>query len=695
MERSLKRKEMICCLNPDCDHPLNPESNKYCQHCGTPLKSRLRNRYKITQPIGRGGFGKTYLAQDTDKLNELCVVKQLAFTNNRSHIVEKAKQLFKREAEQLQHLGSHPQIPSLLAYFEEDNYLYLVQEFVKGQNLLQKLDEQGEFTEAQIIELLKDLLPILEFIHSNNVIHRDIKPGNIMWRSDDSKYVLIDFGVSKVLNPSSIAHTGTTLGSQGYAPPEQIIQGKATPASDLYSLGGSCFHLLTGINPVSLLLEGGSTWVEKWQNHVKTPLNPKLVSILNKLLKNDIKKRYQKAPEVLKDLHNLEESSDISGWSTISNWSTIAVTNKWNFNPKSLLAGNLRLIYVGFALAIGLGVGIYATYKISTQILPESEVPRSQSPNNENKQPLSPKISNVNLETTISSNQGKRLGEVWSLAISPDGKILASGNDRNTVSIYNLKSQELLKTLNGHKNVIRSLVFSPDGKTLISGDGDGKIEIWDWQTETTKAEIAGHSGSIWSLAISPDGKTLVSSSEDRLVKFWNLETGQLIRTLPKFSAPIFSVVFTPNGEKLAIGSREEIKIWDIQIEAFVRSIEKHQEAVRALAISPDGKYLVSGSWDTTVKVWELKTGKLIHTLQGHENRVVSVGITRDSQKIVSGSVDNTIDVWNIDDGSLISSLEAHSNWVLALAPSLAEDLFVSGSKDEKIKIWRYSQETDN
>ncbi|MDJ0713853.1 MAG: substrate-binding domain-containing protein [Prochloraceae cyanobacterium] len=300
---------MICCLNPDCNQPINPEGRRFCQYCRTRLKPKLRNRYKVIKPIGRGGFGKTYLAEDTDKLNELCVVKQLAFGGFSTPLVTKAKELFEQEAQQLQRLGEHRQIPALFAYFEEDKYLFLVQQFIKGQNLVEKLKKQDAFSDTQIRELLLDLLPILKFIHSKGIIHRDIKPGNIMCRSDDGKYVLIDFGISKILSSSLNNQTGTSLGSQGYAAPEQLLEGKAVPASDLYSLGACCVHLLSGINPLKFWLDRGYGWTEEWQKSIKSPLSPSIESVLSKLLENNIDKRYQKAEQVLNDLQPKSKTS--------------------------------------------------------------------------------------------------------------------------------------------------------------------------------------------------------------------------------------------------------------------------------------------------------------------------------------------------------------------------------------------------
>ncbi|MBD2164302.1 serine/threonine protein kinase [Calothrix membranacea FACHB-236] len=298
---------MICCLNPDCPNPQNPEGSHFCLSCGTGLVRLLRNRYRIIQPIGRGGFARTYLAEDIDKLNEQCVVKQLVrgqfYGGGGSDAQKKATELFEREAKRLQELGKHDQIPTLFAYFKENDYLYVVQEFIEGQNLLQELKQQGVFDETKIRQVFNDLLPVLEIIHEQQVIHRDIKAENIIRRQYDGKLVLIDFGVSKQKTEVANTAPGTIIGSLGYAPIEQLQLGTAYPASDLYSLGITCFHLLTNVTPSQLWMKQGFSWTNNWRSQLSQPISQELGLILDRLMQEHHEQRYQTAKAVLLDLN--------------------------------------------------------------------------------------------------------------------------------------------------------------------------------------------------------------------------------------------------------------------------------------------------------------------------------------------------------------------------------------------------------
>ncbi|MBD0362396.1 MAG: serine/threonine protein kinase [Coleofasciculus sp. C3-bin4] len=240
---------MLYCSNPTCSNPFNPDGNKFCLSCGSQTLSPLfRNRYRVIQLLGEGGFGRTYEAIDTDRMDDPGVIKQFFPQVQGTAALEKATELFKQEAKRLYELGEHPQIPRLIAYFEQDKRLYLVQELIEGQNLLAELQQQGAFKETKIRQLLADLLPVLKVVHERGVIHRDIKPENIMRRRKDGKLMLIDFGVSKQVTATLLGQAGTTVGTHGYAPMEQM-RGQVYPASDLYSLGVTCIRLLTQCLP--------------------------------------------------------------------------------------------------------------------------------------------------------------------------------------------------------------------------------------------------------------------------------------------------------------------------------------------------------------------------------------------------------------------------------------------------------------
>lgn len=299
---------MSYCLDPDCQKPQNPDQNRFCQNCGAKLL--LKDRYLALKLIGQGGFGKTFLACDQDIPSQpLCVIKQFFPKSLNTSEVEKATNLFSQEAKQLDQLGNHPQIPQLLAHVEQDKRLYLIQEYIEGDNLARELEKQGPFSEKMIKQLLESLLPVLEFVHQNQVIHRDIKPENIIRRCGDQQLVLVDFGASKLTSGQIVSKTGTIIGTPGYTAPEQAM-GKATFASDIYSLGVTCLHLLMQIEPLELFDYSENKWV--WQDYLTTPISRELIAILDKMVAMGTKKRYKSATVVLQDLQKLAQKKIVT-----------------------------------------------------------------------------------------------------------------------------------------------------------------------------------------------------------------------------------------------------------------------------------------------------------------------------------------------------------------------------------------------
>jgi eukaryotic-like serine/threonine-protein kinase len=290
------------------------------------ISQLLAGHYRILQVLGTGGFGQTYIAEDTHRPgNPKCVVKHLKPASSAPHVLEIARSLFQKEAETLERLGDHNQIPRLLAYFEENKEFYLVQEFIDGHPLSRELQPGKRWTENKILQMLIEVLSILEFVHSQQVIHRDIKPDNIIRRDGDGKLVLIDFGAIKqvrnqtVVAPKQVSLT-VSIGTPGYMPTEQS-RGKPRPNSDIYALGMIGIQASTGVYPSKLheLYEDPDTGEILWQSLAS--VSPSLAAILTKMTQYHFKDRYPTASEALEAVQQLAHPDTYTLQTT-----TIAIT---------------------------------------------------------------------------------------------------------------------------------------------------------------------------------------------------------------------------------------------------------------------------------------------------------------------------------------------------------------------------------
>ncbi|MEH2353961.1 protein kinase domain-containing protein [Nostoc sp.] len=314
----------VYCTRPRCPRPQNyfadlddvttlkTTQQKYCTTCGMPLM--LDGRYVPSKLLGRGGFGAAFLARDRRIPGmRQCVVKQFQPSGNLTLTqLQQAQLMFEREAEVLAQLGNdHEQIPDLFAFFpvivnslqpgEQDQFFYLVQEYIDGQTLEEELAQQGKFSQQQVLEVLQGILRVLEFVHDRGIIHRDIKPSNIM-RRRDGKLFLLDFGAVKQVTNAALGSAASSTGiySMGFAPPEQMAGGQVFPSTDLYALAVTLITLLTNKEAIQLFDAYSNQW--KWRSQVN--INPHLADILDKMLLPAANQRFQSAQEVLRALNS-------------------------------------------------------------------------------------------------------------------------------------------------------------------------------------------------------------------------------------------------------------------------------------------------------------------------------------------------------------------------------------------------------
>lgn len=706
---------MQICQNPNCSNPFNPDGNRFCTSCGSNNFGALfKGRYRISRLLGEGGFGRTYEAQDIDRLDSPCVIKQFVPQVQGTAALNKAASMFKEEARRLYELGeNHPQIPRLVAYFGQGTNLYLVQEFIAGDTLLTELLTQ-EFNEAKIRELLTDLLPILQFIHDRNVIHRDIKPENIIRRHSDRKLVLIDFGGAKQVTQTTFARQGTGIYTIGYAPLEQM-QGYAYPASDIYALGATCVRLLTGCLPLqdgfgnladALYDVRNACWL--WREYLQdkgTSVSKDLEQILEKMLKHFLPERYQSAQEVLEDLQGKKVAAVAPtipvNWEAYNFWGldkaqrldyqgAIADFNQaLQMNPNYVEAWRNRGdVY----LQMGDYQAALADYNQALRIDPNfagaiagrNKINAMQQQQTPSHRPVN--LSNVAFAYALSGHTNL----VRSVAFSRDGQTLVSGSNDNTIRIWNLQKRQLQGVLS-EKGEWVVVAISPDGQTLASGSSDKTIKIWHLQTGKLISVLKGHFDLINALCFSRDGQTLISGSRDRTIKIWHVGTSKLQRTLPENTGLIYSLAIGSDDNLLVSGSSDKlIKIWQLETGELLRTISGFPGFVRAVVISSTLQVVVGAGFGKTIYIWDLYTGQLQQVLDGHNGSIQTLAISPDEESLISGSDDRTIKIWNLKTKTLLHTLTGHTSSVLSVDISYDGKLLASGSEDKTIRIWQAS-----
>jgi nitrous oxidase accessory protein NosD/sugar lactone lactonase YvrE len=292
------------------------------------------------------------------------------------------------------------------------------------------------------------------------------------------------------------------------------------------------------------------------------------------------------------------------------------------------------------------------------------------------------------------------------VAITPDGKILATASMDRTVKLWDLTTGEELHTLQGHTQPVLALAFSSDGKILATGSGatiegsgenGNEIKLWEVHAGKEQQSFHGHQGSIDGLAFAPDNKTLYSGSYDHTVKVWDVETGKELRTLPEHQRAVTSVALTKDGLTLASASGGksdpkqqfvlgEVRVWDLANDTVRHTLKGHNRWVSMVAFTPDGKTLASASWDETIKLWDVAAGTEVRTLKGHTDQVMCVAFSSDGKLLASAAI-GVIKVWDVATGQELASFEADSaaTRMVVFTPD-GKSLITIGA-DKLVKVW--------
>lgn len=640
----------------------------------------LTGRYLILEKLGAGGFSETYLARDKYlPRHPLCVVKCLKLPSHNTISLEIAHRLFETEAHLLEQFGQHHnQIPTLFAYCQEQE-TYLVQEYIEGENLSTWLSQGKCFTQKAAIALLLEILPVLDYIHSRRVIHRDITPSNLIRRRRDGKVVLIDFGAAYRLSETESRMQPDTdssleIGTPGYMPDEQRL-GMAQTNSDLYGLGILVIHLLTGVDPQQFkqdLISGELDWQRYRQ---PSSVSPELATLLDRMVRSRVSDRYQQAAEVLTDLQALpaNQRSRKRGASRKHSW------------VKQMVLPASTILLVGT-------VASQASKGAMGEWFPNYEQAKSALTQ------LGQRfISQSDVHLTMLREVSIKSG-VEQVLIVPNNKVMVTAGADHILRLWSLPEGNLIRTLGGYKAPVTTLAISQNSKFLVSGRKDGSLQLWDAASGKLLKTFKGHQKSVTAIAISPDSQTLVSSSRDRTLRQWNLSKGTLLRTLNFPQADVTAVTYGATSNILITASRgsckaapcvnSQLQVWDLRTGQIHRTFSGHTDTIVGLQLVNDHT-LISFGKDRGL-MWDLNREALIQVLP--EASANPVLVSRCDRNIITVHSNGSIRTWVPQSGNLAMREAGTLERPMSVAFSPNHDYLVTWNANKRLSFWQINHE---
>ena len=726
--------------------------------------SKSKDRFERQQFFDAGNLGELYFANDTE-LNRTVVTKYIKPERANEGLTQA---LFHLEGEVTGAL-EHPGIVPVYGLGKDTKgRLFYAMRYIRGRKLSRVIAEYHAISPAEygkkkeaLIGLLQNFQSAclaLEYAHMKGVLHCDIKPDNIMI-GDYGEVFVVDWGLVMIhgeaakqnsgkddplatleigqippYRPSETASSGLHKiqggsrrgvgGTPAYMAPEQLQAtinddiSKIAPPSDIYALGGTLFHILTGKAP-----------------HLAKKNTKESMNDFNKrIMAGDFPRPSELKPEIQKPLEAIalkalclkpehrytsarELAEDIKRWladEPVKAYQEGVLDKSFRFSRKNRTAVGVAAVLL-FCLAMGGSIFGLITKGFNERLQVSEKEAGLNALEADNQRVKAQANADFAIQEKIKAQESTKLAKLqqekaeqllyinkiqttWSNASDTDfayrslGSIHFSQRGWEHNFIYTAITQDQVTFPVWYSYQILSVAFSSDGKIIIGSRGgetawDKTLKVLDANTGQEILTLYGHTDGINSVASSPDGKKIVSGSSDKTLKVWDANTGQEILTLNGHTGKINSVAFSPDGKRIVSGSEDDtLKVWDANTGQEIRTLKGHKESVSSVAFSPDGKRIVSGSSDKTLKVWDITTGQEIRTLNGHTKEVSSVAYSPDGKRIVGGGEDG-IKVWDAYTGQEILILNGNTGGVSSVAYSPDGKRIVNGSRDKTLKVW--------
>jgi WD40 repeat protein/serine/threonine protein kinase len=688
------------------------------------------DHYEVQELVGRGGMGVVLKAVD-EKLHRVVAIKVMAGPLATGAA---ARKRFSREA-QAAAAVRNDHVVGIHAVEEAGGLPYLVMEYVCGVSLQERLDQGGPLQLREILRIGMQTAAGLAAAHAQGLVHRDVKPANILLENGVERVKLTDFGLARAVDDASLTQSGVVAGTPQYMAPEQAKGEAVDHRADLFSLGSVLYAMCTGHPPFRAA--SSMAVLKRVCEEAPRPIpeiNPEvpgwLVGIIARLHAKDPAQRFQSAAEVAELLNShLADLQQPPPPATGDPPPTIKLRRprgrRWLLAAALLavLAGGLGLSEAtgvtrlsGTVLRVLSGEGTLVVEVDDPEVKVTIEgdgglVLTGAGPQEVRLRPGSYRLAAARegrpaRQEIVTISRGDR--RVVRVSLEPAGPAQVQGPFRFVpppvgpldlldpakipfAERFDWQPKELVAVLGEHRGQqgawTTGVTLSPDGKRAATCGFSLGIHIWDADTLHLRSQLFGHKGGIWGVAFSPDGHRLLSGGEDHILRVWDIDIRKEPRCFRGHTGTIWSVAYSADGRRALSGGQDHtLRLWDVDSGTELHCFQGHTDRVSSVAFSPDGVHAVSGSADKTLRLWNLETRKEVRHWEAHRLPFRLVFLP-DGRRALSGSEDRTVRLWDVHTGRQLRCFGEHADFVYYVAVSRDGRWAISGDRQGVLRLW--------